>query len=295
MTDARRGLTFGVTAYLVWGIVPVYWKWMASVPAVEILAHRVVWGAVTLIAIVGFGGAGARVRAAMSDRRTVAMMALSGGLLAINWGVFIGAIAAGRLLDASLGYFINPLVSVLLGTLVLRERPRPLQRLAIGLALIGVALGAWRLGHVPWISLVLAGSFGSYGLVRKTARVDALAGSTLETVLLAPLAAAYLIYLAAHDRGGLGHAAPTVQLLLLSTGVVTALPLLMFTAAARRLPLSTLGFLQYLTPTLQLILAVAVYGEALAAGRLVSFALIWVALIVFTVDLVKAQPNRPVM
>lgn len=292
MTDARRGLTYGISAYLAWGIVPVYWKWMASVPPIEILAHRVTWGAVALITIVALHGASPKVRAALSDRRTVGMMALSGGLLAINWGVFIAAITAGRLLDASLGYFINPLVSVLLGTLILREQLRPLQRAAIGLALVGVAIGAWQVGHVPWISLVLAASFGSYGLVRKVARVDALAGSTIETVLLAPVAIGYLIFLAAHHDGGLGHAPSTLQGLLLSTGVVTVVPLLMFTAAARRLPLSTIGFLQYLTPTGQLILAVAVYDEPLAAGRLAAFVVIWIALAVFTVDLAINRSDR---
>ncbi|HEX4419890.1 MAG TPA: EamA family transporter RarD [Kofleriaceae bacterium] len=298
MTEARRGLLQGFAAYVLWGAVPVYWKLMIGISPIEILAHRVVWGMVALVTVVRLAGAGPEVLAAVSDRRTLGMMALSGTLLVINWGTFIGAVAAGRLLDASLGYFINPLISVGLGTLVLHERLRRLQWIAIGLAIAGVVILSWRVGHVPWISLVLACSFGSYGLVRKLARVESLAGSMLETTLLAPIAAVYLVVLAVRGGGGLGHAGLGMQLLLLSTGAVTAGPLLLFTSAARRLPLSTIGFLQYLTPIGQLVLAVAVYGEAFARDQLMTFGLIWLGLAVFTIDVVRrqaGQPNRPVM
>jgi chloramphenicol-sensitive protein RarD len=274
-----------------WGIVPVFWKLLAGLSAVEILAHRVVWGAVALVAIAWGAGAAPAVRAAIADRRTVAMMAVSGTLLVINWGTFVWSVMTGHLLDASVGYFITPLISVGLGTLVLRERLRRLQSLAIALAVAGVVLLTWRAGDAPWIAAVLATSFGSYGLVRKLARVESLAGSTIETVLLAPIAVIYLAVLAAGGGGQLGHAATTTQLLLLSTGVVTVGPLLLFTSAARRQPLSTIGFLQFLGPTGQFVLAVGIYGEPFTRYKLIAFGFIWLGLAAFSVDLVRQSPR----
>jgi len=287
VSESRRGLAYGLAAYVLWGIVPVYWKLLAEVSPVEILAHRVVWGAVSLAAIAWVAGAGPAVREALDDGRTMAMMGLSGILLVINWGTYIGAVASHHILEASLGYFIVPLVSVGLGTLVLRERMRRLQWLAIGLATVGVVILTWRAGQVPWIAIVLAASFGGYGMVRKLARVESLAGSTLETALLVPLAVSYLGLLAGRGGGHLGHASTGTQLLLLSTGVVTAGPLILFTSAARRLPLSTLGFLQYVGPTLQFVLAVLVYGEPFARDQLIAFGFIWLGLAAFSVDLVR--------
>jgi chloramphenicol-sensitive protein RarD len=276
---------------VLWGIVPVFWKLLGGLSAVEILAHRIIWGGLALVAIAWLAGAAPAVRAALADRRTVAMMALSGTLLVINWGTYVGAVLTGHVLDASLGYFITPLISVGLGTLVLRERLRRLQQLAIGLAGAGVVILTWRAGRVPWIAVVLSTSFGSYGLVRKLARVESLAGSTIETLLLAPIAVVYLAVLAVGGGGHLGHASTGTQLLLLSTGVVTAGPLILFTSAARRLPLSTLGFLQYIGPTLQFVLAVVVYDEPFARPQLFAFGLIWLGLAVFSVDLVRQSPR----
>lgn len=287
MSESRRGLAYGIAAYGLWGIVPVFWKLLGDLSPIEILAHRVVWGVVALAVIVWLAGAAPALRAALADRRTIAVMGLSGTLLVINWGTFVGAVAAGRLLDASLGYFMNPLISVGLGTLVLRERLRRLQWIAIGFAVAGVVLLTWRAGHVPWISVVLATSFGTYGLVRKLAPIESLAGSTLETALLAPIAAIYLAVLAVRGGGQLGHASVTIQLLLLGTGVVTAGPLLLFTSAARRLPLSTIGFLQYLAPTGQFVLAVLVYHESFVHAQLIAFSFIWLGLAVFSADLVR--------
>ena len=210
-------------------------------------------------------------------------MALSGGLLAINWSLFVWAILGGHLLEASIGYFINPLLSVALGTLVLREQLSRLQWLAIVLATCGVAILTWRAGRVPWIALLLASSFAVYGYVRKTARVEALVGSTLETILMAPIAVVFLIALGGH--GALGHADVPTHALLVGTGVVTAVPLILFTSAARRLPLSTIGFLQYLAPTGQFLLAVIAYGEPLGTERLLAFAAIWAGLVAFSLDL----------
>jgi chloramphenicol-sensitive protein RarD len=280
-------LAHGIAAYVLWGAVPVYWKLMVEISPIEILAHRVVWGMLALLAIVQIAHAWPSVRAAVADRRTLAMMALSGSLLLVNWGTYIFAVTSGRIIEASLGYFINPLVSVGFGTVILHERLRRLQWLAIALALTGVAIQSWRVGHVPWISLVLAASFGSYGLVRKLARVESLAGSFVETTVVVPVAAAYLGVLAVHGHGGLGHASIGMQLLLLSTGIVTAVPLVLFTSAARRLPLSTIGFLQYLTPSGQFILAIALYHEPFARDQWLAFGLIWLGLIAFTIDLVR--------
>jgi chloramphenicol-sensitive protein RarD len=288
----RRGLLFGVLAYGLWGIVPLYWQLMITVDPVELIAHRAVWGLVAFVALVIAAGQTPALAAALRDRRTVGLMAISGGFVAINWGTFVYAVASHQLLEASLGYFINPLLSVALGTIVLRERLRRLQWLAIGAATAGVAVIAIGAGRAPWIALVLASSFAIYGLIRKTARVESLIGSTIETLLLAPIAGAYLGYLALTGRGAFGHAPTTIELYLLSTGAVTAIPLLLFTSAARRLPLSTVGFLQYLAPTGQFLLAVTVLGEPIARDKLTAFALIWIGLVVFSLDLARSQRSR---
>jgi chloramphenicol-sensitive protein RarD len=287
VSESRRGLAYGIAAYGLWGLAPLFWKLLDDVSPIEILAHRLVWGIIAFAAIAWIAGAAPAVLVALRDRRTVAAMGLSGALLVINWGAFVGAVASGNILDASLGYFINPLLSVGLGMLVLRERLRSLQWLAIGLAVAGVAILTWRAGRVPWISLVLAITFGAYGLVRKMARVESLAGSTVETALLTPIAVIYLAVVAVRGGGQLGHASTATQLLLLATGVVTAAPLLLFTSAARRLPLSTVGFLQYLAPTTQFLLAITVYDEPLVRDRLIAFGFIWLALAVFSIDLVR--------
>jgi len=292
VSKSRRGLAHGITAYALWGVAPLFWKQLVDVSPTEILAHRVVWGVLTFAAIVWIVGVGADVRAAFRDMRTVAAMALSGTLVVINWGAFVVAVETDHLLDASLGYFINPLISVALGMLVLRERLRALQWWAIGFAVVGVVVLTWRIGRVPWISIVVATSFGAYGLVRKLARVESLAGSTVETALLTPIALGYLAILAVCGEGELGHASTSTQLLLLSTGVVTAAPLLLFTSAARRLPLSTVGFLQYLAPTTQFVLALALYHEPFNRHQLIAFGFIWLGLIAFSIDLARQPISR---
>ncbi len=285
MTEQRKGLLQGVLAYGLWGLVAAYWKLLAGVNPIELVAHRAVWGLVTFMVIVAVTGDLRALLTALRDVRTLGVMGASGALLAINWTLFVWATVSGHLLDASLGYFINPLVSVALGTIVLRERLSRLQWVAIGLAALGVAILTWRVGKVPWIALLLATSFGIYGLVRKTAKVSALIGSTIETILLVPIAVTYLIVLA--DHGAFGHADATTTALLVGTGIVTAVPLVLFTSSARRLPLSTIGFLQYLAPTGQFILAVTLFREPLALDRLAAFCVIWAALAVFTIDLYR--------
>lgn len=273
-------------AYGLWGLVAAYWKLLAHVGPVELIAHRAVWGLFAFVAIAVAFGQGAALGSALRDVRLVGVMFVSAALLGVNWGLFVWATITGHLLDASLGYFINPLVSIALGTLVLRERLQRMQWIAITLAAIGVGLLTWRLGCVPWISLLLALTFGLYGLVRKTARVEALVGSAIETMLMAPVAA---IYLATLHGGVAVHADPTTMLLLVGTGVITAVPLVLFTSAARALPLSTVGFLQYLAPTGQFLLAVLAYGEPLAHDRLLAFVWIWAGLVVFSIDLARRR------
>jgi chloramphenicol-sensitive protein RarD len=243
-----------------------------------------VWGLGSFLLIITVAGEWRKLGTALRDLKLVGVMALSSLLLAINWVVFVGATTHGHLLDASLGYFINPLVSIALGTLVLRERLRRLQWIAIVLAAVGVGVLTWRAGRVPWIALVLACTWGLYGLVRKTARVDALVGSTIETILLAPIA---VVYLLAIGGGVLPDASVSTIALLVGTGIVTVVPLVLFTSAARRLPLSTVGFLQYLAPTGQFLLAVLAFGEPLAHDRLMAFAWIWAGLAVFSIDLFR--------
>ncbi|MCB9572966.1 MAG: EamA family transporter RarD [Kofleriaceae bacterium] len=280
----RRGWLAGIVAYALWGVVPLYWRALHGVPPLEILAHRALWGMVGFVALAALAGQLGAVRAALRSRRVVGVMAASGALLAVNWGCFVYAVETDRLLDAALAYFINPLVSVALGTLVLGERLRRPQTIAIALATAGVVIVTWAAGTVPWMALIMAMSFALYGLVRKTAAVEALAGSTVETIILAPAAAIYLGVLAARGGGGLGHAAPVTEALLVGAGVITAVPLVFFTVAARRLPLSTVGFLQYLAPTGQFLIAVLAFGEPFAAGKLFAFALIWAGLAIFSAD-----------
>lgn len=283
LTERQRGLLHGVLAYGLWGIVPLYWKLLADQGALELLAHRAMWGLLAFAILVAAARQLAELRLALRDARTLGVMALSGVLLAINWGIFVWATVRGHLLDASLGYFINPLISIALGTLILRERLAPLQWLAIALAAAGVSFLTYRVGQVPWIALALAVTFGLYGLVRKTARVHALVGSTVETVLLLPFAIGYLAYRG--DAGALGHADLSTHALLVGTGVITAIPLVLFASAARRLPLSTVGFLQYLAPTGQFLLATLAFDEPVSLDRLLAFAMIWTGLAVFTFDL----------
>lgn len=281
--ERRRGLAYGVLAYGLWGLAPAFWKLLAHVDAPELLAHRAVWGLGTFALLVVIAGHGAALARALRDRRTIGLMFVSGALLAINWGIFVWAATRGHLLEVSLGYFINPLISVAIGTLFLRERLTWLQWLAIGLAAIGVCVLTWRAGRVPYISLLLAVTFGVYGMIRKLAKVDSIVGSTIETGLMVPFAIAYLVY--DHAHGVIGHGTVADHALVITTGVVTAIPLMLFTSAARRLPLSTVGFLQYLAPTGHFMLAVLVYDEVLAHEKLVAFGFIWTALAVFSVNL----------
>lgn len=286
------GAGLAAAAYALWGLFPVYFKAVAGVPAVEVLAHRVVWSVVVLAALIAVVGGWAKVRRILASRRVLATLTASALLLSLNWGVFIWAVAKGRVLECSLGYFINPLVSVVLAIVVLGERLRALQWLAVGLAALGVAHQVVRVGGVPWVALTLALSFGLYGLIRKLAPADALTGLFVETASLTPVALVYLLWLAANGEGAFGHAGLVVDGLLILAGPVTALPLLLFVAGARRIELVTAGLLQYIAPTGHFLLAVLAYGEPFTTTHLITFAAIWLALALYTASVLGQHRRR---
>lgn len=286
----RRGIALGVAAYLLWGVFPAFFHLLGAAAPTEILAHRVLWTLVLMAVILSVVRGWGALRSL--PPRVWAMVAAAAALIAVNWGLFIYATAVGHVVEVALGYYIGPLVSVLIAVLVLRERLRLLQWVAVGIATVAVLVIAVGDHRVPWLGLGLAVSFATYGLIKKTVPLPATASLTAEGVVLAPLAAAYLVFLQLAGTATLtGHGAGHVALLVL-TGPVTAVPLLLFGAAARRIPLTTLGTLQYLAPTLQFLLGVVVYGEVMPAERWVGFGLVWVALAVFTVDLVRSRPRR---
>lgn len=287
----RRGLGQGLGAYLIWGVLPLYFLLLTGVTAGEIVADRVLWSLVLLIGILAVVGRFGKLVAVLRAPRTLGLLAISATLISVNWLIYIWAVQNDHVLAASLGYFLNPLVNVLLGVVVLRERLTRMQTAAVALAAIGVALLAAGAGTGLWISLSLALTFAFYGLVRKVAPVESLEGLTIETALLTPFALAYLTWLASGDALMFGDATGQTALLVL-TGAVTAVPLLLFAAAARRLPYSTLGLLQYLAPTLQFLLAITVFGEAMTTVQVACFALIWSGLALYVVSSVRRP--RPV-
>jgi chloramphenicol-sensitive protein RarD len=289
-----QGLIAAAAAYILWGLFPLYIKQVAHVDAVEIVAHRSAWSLVFVFALLLAWRRTAWVKAALRDRHVLKVFAASALLLGMNWGLYVWAVSAGRILDASLGYFINPLINVLLGVLVLHERPRPRQWAAVGIAAAGVLWLIVAAGEWPWVALVLACTFGLYGLMRKTAPLGAAEGLALETLLQAPVALALVGWWTWRGSGGLaGHDGATLTWLLLA-GPFTAIPLLLFASGARRLPLATLGLLQYLGPTLQFVIGVFVYGEPFSAERAVGFALIWLALLIYSAESWWAWRQRPV-
>jgi chloramphenicol-sensitive protein RarD len=284
LATARAGGLYGVGAYGLWGILPLYFKAVRHVPVLEVLSHRVLWSLVFLAALMLLRRNWSAARQALRSRRTLATLCVTTLLIGGNWLVFIWAVANDHVLQASLGYYINPLVNVLLGFLFLRERLRPGQIGAVALAAVGVGYLTLAGQQFPGLALFLALTFGAYGLLRKTAHVDALVGLTVETALLAPLALAYLGYEMWHDRAVFLRDSLAMDVLLLLAGVVTAVPLLWFTEAARRLRLATMGFLQYLSPTGHFLLAVLAFGEPFTWVHGVTFACIWTALLVYSLE-----------
>jgi chloramphenicol-sensitive protein RarD len=292
--EQTLGLLFGVSAYAAWGFFPIYFKAVASAEPFELLAHRVVWALVLLLALTRQQGLMGELARALKPGRTLALLVATTLLIAVNWLAYIWAVVNGHILDGSLGYFINPLVNVLLGVIVLKERLERPVAVAVLVAAAGVSWLTIQMGHPPWIALTLAVTFGLYGLLRKLVGVGALTGLTVETALLAPFGVAYLLWSGTAGRGTFLSGHPRHDVLLVLAGPITAVPLLLFTGAARRLRLSTLGFLQYLSPTLQLLLAVFLYKEPFTAARGVAFACIWTGLAIFAVHSLRRGAAEPV-
>jgi chloramphenicol-sensitive protein RarD len=283
--DAAVGVAYGLAAYLAWGVFPAYFKLLSNVSPLLVLAQRVVWSFAFLVLVSLVKVSWTELLECVTNRRTLALLACSTIALATNWGVFIWAVTNSRVLQSSLGYFMCPLVSVALGVIILKERLRPMQVLSLALAVAGVTVLTVARGQVPWVGLALAFSFGSYGLLRKVARVGPLVGVMVETALLLPISLAFIAWTSTTRGGEPGYHVSSRSLLwLVIAGVITALPLLWFTAAAKRLRLTTLGFLQYVTPILQFLLALLAFHEKFGLGNLAGFACIWIALAVFSID-----------
>jgi chloramphenicol-sensitive protein RarD len=292
-SQTRTGLSYVLLAHVAWGGLPLFWKLLAHVQAAEQLLHRVVWGAVMLLVMVVARRRMPQLREALADRRRRRMLALAAAVLGVNWFVFLYAIETDRVLHASLGYFLNPIVNVLLGMLVLGERLRRLQWAAVACAALGVFVMFWRAGELPWIGLVLALAFGFYGLLRKITPVDPLTGNMVENGMLAIPCVLAMVWLElGRGAGQLAGGDTSTAMLLLAAGPVTAVPMLWFTAATRRLSMFTLGFMQYLTPTAHFLLAVFVFGETFTPAHAVAFAAIWTGVGLFAVDLALEQRRR---
>lgn len=298
--DLRRGTAAGVVAYVAWGLLPLYWRALGHSGASEIVADRIVWSlafSLPVVAVLARRGRGVRAQFAfLRRRRTRVLLAVAAVVIAVNWYVYIWAVDAGHVLDTSLGYYVNPLVTVVLGVSLLGERLRRVQWFALGVAAVAVVEMAVAAGTFPWIALVLAGSFGTYGLLKKQAGAPALESLAVENAVLLLPALAWLEHLARSGRGTATTAGHGHLLLVVGTGIITLIPLAAFAAAATRLPLVTLGLLQYLAPTLQFVLGLTVFGEGLSAPRLVGFCLVWGALAILTADALRtrrtARPDR---
>jgi chloramphenicol-sensitive protein RarD len=290
------GIVYAVLAYVLWGFLPAFFLLLSPASAVEIVAWRIVLSLVFCGILIAVTRGWGRFAALVKDRRVLFTMAGAGALILVNWLVYVYAALSGQVVEASLGYFTNPIVTVLLGVFVLRERLRPLQWVAIGISAIAVIVLAIGHGSFPWIALVLAFSFGLYGLIKKRVggRVDAVGGLTLETLWLAPFASIALVVMAMTTGLTMGTQGVGATIAMLSAGIVTAIPLLLFAAAARRIPLTYLGLAQYLAPTLQFFYGVVLLHEAMPPGRLAGFALVWLALVVLTFDMFRAgrSPRR---
>jgi chloramphenicol-sensitive protein RarD len=280
----NKGILAGIGAYMLWGLFPIYWHWLEQDPAIEILAHRMVWSLVFMVTILTLQKEWGWLATAVHNRRTVVTYILAAILLSLNWYIYIWAINAGYVVEASLGYFINPLVNFLLGVIFLGEKLRLGQVAAVTLAGLGVVYLTVSYGSLPWISLALAITFGLYGLIKKTAPLESMHSFSLETLVLFLPALGYLLYRNAQGVGAFVHQGWLITLLLVLAGPVTAIPLLLFGYSARKIPLSMLGFIQYITPTMQFLLGVFVYFEPFPKARLVGFCIIWLALLVYSFE-----------
>jgi chloramphenicol-sensitive protein RarD len=289
--DASLGPLYALLAYSTWGLLPIYWKLFGATPAVEVLSHRMIWSAVFLVGILVVQRRLGDLRELLKSPRKVLVLLLTASLLTFNWGLYIYGVNSDRVVEASLGYYINPLVTVLLGFVFLKERLHKMQQVAVALAVVGVGYFIWQLGTVPWIALSLAISFAFYGLLRKVVAVAPLAGLAVETLLITPITLLFVGWLGATGQGRFGESW-LMTLLFIGAGVATSMPLLWFNNAAKRLTLASLGFFQYLAPSLSLLLGVFAYGEPFTPVHLVTFSCIWAALGLYSVTAMRMRRWR---
>lgn len=289
----NKGMLYAIAAYGMWGLFPLYWKTLHHVPALEILSHRMAWSLLFVLILLVMRRQWGWLKTAVSQPKTLLLFTASAILLSLNWFVYIWGVNAGHIVETSLGYFINPLVSVLMGVFFLGEKLRRGQWAAIGLAALGVIYLTVRYGALPWIALTLATSFALYGLIRKTAPLGSLEGLSLETALMFIPALGYLVYLEVTGTAAFGHVDTLTTVLLGFAGVATAVPLLLFAAGARLIKLATIGILQYIAPTLQFLIGVLIYHEAFTMDRLVGFSLIWLALLIYSAENIWFIRHRP--
>jgi chloramphenicol-sensitive protein RarD len=279
-----KGLTASIVAFVIWGVFPLYFLPLRAVGTVEVIAHRIVWSCVLILILMGLRGELGKLKAVLVSPALLWRLASTAALISVNWLLYVYAVTNGHVLEASLGYFINPLLNVVLGVVLLSERLNRIQWTSVGLAAVAVLYLAFVGGHPPWISLIIATSFALYGFVRKTIAVEALPGLAVETLLLAPLAGGYLLWLEHTGAGSLGHAGWGIDALLVGSGPLTAVPLFLFAYGARLIPLSTVGLIQYIAPSLQLLCGLVVFGEAFEHSRAVGFTLIWAGLALYAID-----------
>jgi len=287
--ETKKGIIFAILAYGMWGLAPLYFKQLLDIPAYEILAHRALWSFIFIAILLTVFKLWDNVKEVLSKQKNVLLLCCTTAFISVNWLTYIWAVNNNHLLDASLGYFINPIINVLLGMIFLAERLRKLQWVAIILAAVGVLVQLFTIGYLPWIALVLSCSFGIYGLMRKKLHLNALVGLFIETLLMLPIAAIYLFNFADSATSNLGDNSLYLTILLVSAGIITTLPLLCFNNAAIRLPLSTLGFFQYIGPTIMFVLGAVLYGEEINPATFTTFMFIWAALVVFSFDGFRAS------
>jgi chloramphenicol-sensitive protein RarD len=281
-TQGRSGFWMGLAAYSIWGFFPLYFKALAEVPAAEILAHRIIWSALVLLIFIALTRAGAQLRSMLLDKRSLGILTVTTLLVSTNWFVFIYAVAADKILESSLGYYLNPLVSIFLAAVFLGEKLTSRQKVAIALAAAGVGVQTVMIGKLPLISITLAFTFGLYGLIRKAARVPAVTGLAIETTLLSPVALGYILWLISADRLSFMALGKNIDILLLLAGVITVTPLILYGGALNRLRLSTMGIMQYIVPTAHFAWAVFAFGEPFTTSHLVSFGFIWTGLVLYS-------------
>ncbi len=292
MTKNNKGISAALGAFVIWGLLPIYWKTVSQAIPIEILSHRIIWSTVVTLLILIFWGKAAQLIIVLKDHNVVLRFMLTSLLLSVNWLMYIWAVNSNYIIESSLGYYINPLVNVLLGVVFLQERLRKLQWTALFLAFLGVCYLTFGYGQFPWIAIVLAVTFGLYGLLRKTASLPSLEGLFLETAILFIPALTVLLYLASQGQSDFTHQNNNGRLLLAATGIVTSLPLLLFGYAAQKIQLSTLGVVQYLAPTIQLSIGIFVYGESFPKQQMIGFSLVWTGLLIYVTEGLMIRTRR---